>query len=112
MTRPAKSCTTPATSAPPKTAGSPYSTATGKATAAKTKPLPLTMGRRAPTGPSPTPWTTVVRPATRMATWMSDVVSAASAPMRPARMIGMVTLLANIASTCWKPSRTCIRSGG
>jgi hypothetical protein len=111
-TEPKRICTTPAKSAPPKTAARPNSWASGIDTTRNPKLVPCTMGSRAPIGPSPTVWMRVAMPATSSAICTRNAVSSAEEPIALARITGIVTLLAIITMTCWRPSGTAVRSGG
>ncbi len=111
-TAPNVTWTTPAKSAPPKTAARPNSWASGMATTRNPKLVPWTIGRRAPTGPMPTVWISVAMPATSRAICTRKAVSPALAPIAPARITGIVTLLAIMTMTCWRPRGTAVRSGG
>ena len=70
------------------------------------KLVPCMTGSRAPTGPKPMVWNKVATPANSIAICTKNTMSALpkEKPAAPAMIIDGVTLLANIASTCWTPS--------
>lgn len=51
-------------------------------------------------------------PAMARVIWIRKLVSPTASPMAPAAIIGMVTLLSNIAATCWMPRGINSLSGG
>ena len=85
----------------PKYPGSPKADPTAIPGPTNVKSVPMTMGNLFPTGPIPTAWMTVARPATKSVVLTMKVLSSRERPRALLTTSGTATIPAKAARICW-----------